>query len=179
MRGFVFTSLKQFVTDGYGADTWTKLLDQAGLAKRSYLAGTTYPDAEAVKLVTTASAMTGLPAADLLRAFGKALAPGLFKMYGPFIKPQWGALDLIAEVETHVHKAVRLGDKEATPPQLKAVRTGPRQVIVEYGSARKLCALAEGIVQGVAAHYREPLAIDHTTCMLRGDAHCTLVVNAL
>jgi predicted hydrocarbon binding protein len=48
-------------------------------------------------------------------------------------------------------------------------------VIITYASPRRLCALAKGIMAGVARHYKENLTIAETTCMHAGAAACTLV----
>jgi hypothetical protein len=137
----------------------------------------TYPDSDVIALVGAASAHTGLAPDDLLRQFGEFLVPGLLQTYRAFVKPTWRTLDLIADVETHIHKAVRLREPDATPPPLRATRTSPTQVVVRYDSQRRLCALAEGIVAGVAAHYGERVDVHQTSCMGRGDASCTLVVD--
>jgi predicted hydrocarbon binding protein len=45
-----------------------------------------------------------------------------------------------------------------------------------YVSHRKLCAFAEGLIEGAAEHYNEPVSIAQPTCMLRGDPACALVL---
>lgn len=110
MRGLIFTSLKEFVIDGYGEPAWSQLPANAGLTGRTYLATDAYPDEEVTALVTAASALTNLPADILLRDFGQALVPGLVKTYRAFIKPQWRSLDLIAAAEACMHR----GDAECT-----------------------------------------------------------------
>ena len=52
-------------------------------------------------------------------------------------------------------------------------------MVVVYSSGRKLCALAVGIVQGLSAHYGEPIAIDHEICQHRGAPSCHIGVRVL
>lgn len=177
MRGLVLTSLQQFVTSNLGEAAWLELLERAGLSDRTYLISGSYPDSDVVAIVSAASAKAGIPAVDLVRSFGEFIVPGLLRTYRAFVKPAWRTLDLIAEVEVQVHKAVRLRDPDAAPPRLRAIRTGPTQVVVHYDSPRRLCALAEGIAAGVAKHYGERIKISQSTCMHRGDPECTLVVD--
>ena len=177
MRGLVLTSLQQFVTRDLGEAAWPELLERAGLSDRAYRISGTYPDSDVVAIVSAAAARAKIPAFDLVRSFGEFIVPGLLRTYRPFVKPGWRTLDLIAEVEVQVHKAVRLRDPDAAPPRLRAIRTGPTQVVVHYDSPLRLCALAEGIAAGVAKHYRERIGISQRTCMLRGDPDCTLVVD--
>jgi len=50
--------------------------------------------------------------------------------------------------------------------------------VVTYTSERKMCKVAEGIAKGLARHFGESIAIDQTTCMLRGD-ECSIRVRRL
>src|SRR5207248_10743550 len=127
----------------HGAETWTALLGQTGLAQRSYLATQQYPDEEALKLVETAARMTGAPAATILKSFGEFLVPDLLRVYKAFVKPDWKALDLLEHIEYSMHKAVRLQNPGAAPPKLVCQRVGPDEVVITYTSPRKLCALGE------------------------------------
>ena len=43
-----------------------------------------------------------------------------------------------------------------------------------YRSQRKLCALAEGLIEGAAEQFGETVTIRHPQCMHRGDEHCRL-----
>jgi predicted hydrocarbon binding protein len=52
-------------------------------------------------------------------------------------------------------------------------------VLITYDSPRKLCAVARGIVRGVASHFGERIAIEGRRCMHRGDPHCLIAVRAL
>ena len=46
---------------------------------------------------------------------------------------------------------------------------------MHYESARRLCSMAEGMIEGAAAHFGETVALEHTECMLRGGARCTFI----
>lgn len=52
-------------------------------------------------------------------------------------------------------------------------------LVMEYRSARRLCAFAEGLLHGAADHYGERLAIERPQCVKRGDDRCVLAVTAL
>ena len=41
-----------------------------------------------------------------------------------------------------------------------------------YQSARRLCALAHGFIEGAAAHFGETLVFEHLKCMHNGDPKC-------
>jgi predicted hydrocarbon binding protein len=116
-----------------------------------------------------------MPAPQLLERFGEFIVPDLVKVFGPFIKREWAALDLLENTESVIHRAVRLQDAKASPPQLHITRASPSQVTIEYSSPRRLCAVAKGIMRGIATHYAEPITIHETSCMHSGDRVCRLV----
>ena len=135
-----------------------------------------YPDEEIGRLVASASQVLGADPTVILESFGKAIVPGLVSIYGMSLKPQWKTLDVLENVETTIHTAVRRRDPGATPAALESHRHGPHEVEIVYRSPRMLCALAKGIVFGVAEHFKERVSLTETTCMLRGGKCCRLVV---
>lgn len=175
MHGIIFAELKKFSDTALGPGAWPTIAADARLPHASYLATETYPDEQLTALVGAAVRFSGMPAAQLLERFGEFVVPDLVKVFGAFIKREWTALDLLENTESVIHRAVRLQDAKASPPQLRIARVSPMQVTIEYASPRRLCAVAKGIMRGIATHYAEPLAIQETSCMLAGDRVCRLV----
>jgi heme-NO-binding protein len=176
MHGFIFTELREYVIARLGADAWPSLLDRAGLGVKTYLNYQEYPDEEAVKLVMTACDVTGLPAPAILEDFGAFLAPHLFKIYRPLIDPAWRTLEFIENTEATIHNVVRSRNAKARPPTLRCRRVAAQTVMITYGSPRKLCAVARGIVRGVAEHYGEKVEISEKDCMHTGQPSCQILV---
>jgi predicted hydrocarbon binding protein len=52
--------------------------------------------------------------------------------------------------------------------------SSPTVLGMGYYSKRRLCALAEGLIEGAARHFGETVAIAHPQCMHRGDPQCRL-----
>lgn len=177
MHGFVLTEIQRFVEAQFDRKTWYALLERAGFADRDYVNFLEYPDEEAVRLVATASEMTGKPPEEILEAFGFFLGGDLLRIYKPIIDPAWGTIDFLANVEQTIHHVVRDRNRQARPPALACSRLGPTEVRIIYGSPRKLCALARGIVRGVASHYGEAIDLVEESCMHRGDTACRLRVS--
>jgi predicted hydrocarbon binding protein len=176
MHGLIFLELKKYVETKLGTDAWRSLLKEAGLGAKFFLPSETYPDDEAVALVTTASKITGQPAGAILEDFGEFIVPDLIDAYRPFIKKQWKTLDMIEHTEANIHRAVRLRNPGAAPPELKVRRASPTEVVITYSSLRKMCSLAKGIARGVAKHYGERITIDEPACMHRGAPSCQISV---
>lgn len=176
MHGMIFAELKKYVDTRLGHKAWENLLAEAGMGGRIFLAVATYADAEALTIVTTASRLTKKEPAVILEDFGEFITPDLMKMYGALARPEWKTLEFLENIEGTIHRVVRIRNKGATPPQIRCARTAPMEVTISYGSARKLCALAKGLVYGVARHFGEDIKIAEPRCMLRGAPSCTLVV---
>ena len=176
MHGFIFTELRDYVIARLGADAWPSLLERANVGPKTYLNYREYPDEEVVGLVVTASEVTGLPAGTILEDFGAFLAPHLFKIYRPLIDPTWRTLEFIENTEATIHNVVRSRNTGARPPALRCRREGPQMVVVTYGSPRKLCAVARGIIRGLAEHFGEKVEIVERDCMLAGQPTCQIQV---
>lgn len=160
MHGLIFVELKKFVGFSHGAEAWRESLDKTGDAHRIYLPSRSYPDDELIGLLGAASALTGNTRDALLEAFGEFIVPDLVQVYRAHINRTWKTLELVENTEATMHRVVRRVNRGATPPELKVERTGSNEVVVVYASARKLCALAKGILRGIGKHYDERVAIE-------------------
>jgi hypothetical protein len=172
MHGIIFAEFEKFVTQAQGAEQWQRVLAHADMTARVFMAVGTYPDADLMKLVQGASVVTQLPRGQLLEGFGEFITPTLFSMYRTVIARDWRTLDLVANTERVIHTVVR--SRGGTPPVLSVHRPDATHLVVSYGSQRKLCALARGIIRGIAKHYRETVSITETACMLAGAKTCQL-----
>ncbi|MEX2584643.1 MAG: heme NO-binding domain-containing protein [Gemmatimonadota bacterium] len=179
MHGVIFSELRKYVDTRLGSDAWNQLLTQAQLGNRMYLPIQEYPDGDMVALVGAASEVTGLPKEAILEDFGEFIAPSLLGLYRTLVKPEWKTLDLLENTEQTIHSVVRARNPGAKPAQLQAVRTGPDVVDLTYNSERQLCAVAKGILKGIAAHYDEELAITEKECMHDGADACRMEVRVV
>lgn len=176
MNGTVFIGIQRFVRSRVGDDGWRDVVRTAGVPPRLYVPVAEYPDQEAVALLSAMSAKSGQPIQAGLEALGAFMAPDLITMVKFLIASDWKTIDLIANTEGTIHEALRGAGTHTAPPVLRTSRSGPKEAVVVYTSPRKMCALAKGIIMGVAAYYGERVMISEPTCMLKGDAECTLVV---
>jgi hypothetical protein len=176
MHGIIFAELQKYVTARLGAGAWDELLKQAGLGGTLFLPVQEYPDGHALALVATACRITGKEPGAILEDFGEFIVPDLVKTYGSLIKPEWKTLDLIENTEDTIHRVVRARNPGARPPSLKVERPRPNEVIITYSSARRMCALAKGIVKGIAKAYKERVTMLEPSCMLLGAPACRITV---
>ena len=181
MHGLIANQLRSYAVTQYGRDAWTNAIRSSGavLPESPPPLDVTVPDEDVVAVMVALAAAADVSMPVLLEDFGAFLAPGLLRIYEPLVKPHWRALDVIEHVEEEIHTAVRLRDRDADPPYLAARRRTSTSVEVVYTSPRHLCAIAEGIVRGLAEHFNERVTVSQPECMLRGDGRCLLAIELL
>jgi predicted hydrocarbon binding protein len=176
MHGIIHAELQRFVQQNHGHEVWHQLLERAGLQAEVYTPLQAYPDSHIMGLVKEAVALTGTPATDLLEGFGEFLVPTLLSVYGKLLEREWRTLDVLEHTEETIHTVVRVRQPGALPPKLKVRRSSNREVLVTYNSERRLCAVARGIIRGVAKEFRERVDIADIRCMNSGDPACLISV---
>jgi hypothetical protein len=159
LHGIIHVELKKYVEARHGAEAWKTCLETAGLGQKMFLPINTYPDADAVAIVTAASKLTNTPTESLLEDFGEFIAPDLLSMYQSLVEPHWKTIELLLNTEDVIHRVVRLNNPGAQPPQLRFQQLGPNELKFYYNSPRRMAAVAKGIIKGVANHYRQTVLI--------------------
>jgi hypothetical protein len=177
MHGAIYTCLREFAESRTGLGGWQPLLESLDLGYRCYLASGTYPDSEAVRILAALSSSSQEPLQLTIAAFGEHMVPSLLKLYGALVRPEWRTLDLLEHTEGMIHRIIRTKNTHARPPDIAATRESPHDITLLYTSSRQLCALARGIILGVAKHYQEHIIVVEPSCMLRGDRVCKFVVH--
>ncbi|ASP39274.1 heme NO-binding protein [Bacterioplanes sanyensis] len=175
MKGVVFDLLRQMAEESVGVLGWQQVLDRAG-SDGLYVATGTYPDDELVALVVAVSEHTGLSVDELLYRFGQFMVPAFESSYPVFFHGFDHLLDFLETVEATVHKEVRKLYSDAALPTFEVTRSAANELTMLYRSPRKLCRLAEGLIDGSATRFSTPYRLSHDRCLHRGDDHCELIV---
>jgi hypothetical protein len=171
MKGVVFNLLESVVTAKYGADTWDSLLDAAN-ASGVYTSLGNYDDAEMEALAAAAAQALGLQRADVLRWFGRSAIPVLAELYPDFFTPHSSARPFVSGVNDIIHAEVRKLYAGAACPHFGIHEASDGAITMRYRSTRKMCALAQGFIEGAADWYCETVEVEHTSCVEQGDPHC-------
>lgn len=176
MHGIVMAELQSFVVARAGAVAWERITYGAGLSDRLYFPLGSYPDDEALTLVAASCRHLHLDTEAFLRAFGRHLVPPLLSTYGHSLRSDWKSLEVLEHSEQTIHARVRHTTPSAQPPMLVTTRTTADEVVIQYRSARRLCYMALGVVDGLGEAYGETLDVSQRRCMLNGDPECEIVV---
>lgn len=175
MKGVVFNLLEEAVSSEFGAKTWDDLLDAAGL-DGAYTSLGSYPDEEVFKLVTAASNALNLSPSDILRWFGQRAMPMLANRYPVFFKGHDTTRSFLLTLNKIIHPEVKKLYPGAAPPVFDFDTSNADSLRIGYRSERKLCALAEGFMQGAADHYSERMQLEQPECMHHGAAKCVFLL---
>ncbi|UTW47185.1 heme NO-binding domain-containing protein [Bacterioplanoides sp. SCSIO 12839] len=185
MKGIVFDMLRDMVEEQYGLEGWQAVIDQAG-SDGLYISTDSYPDAELLGLVAAASDITAIEASDLVFAFGQFMVGEFYKRFPRYFDDCDGLIDFLLSVDRVIHVEVRklfpdagvpeFRYSQSTPEQKSPDQQSPDQLTMIYQSQRKLCRLAEGLIDGSAKHFDQSYSLKHPVCMHRGDSACHLII---
>ena len=175
MKGIIFNLLEEVVTTEFGEATWDQLLDNAGL-DGAYTSLGSYDDAEVVALVDVAAATLKIAPHEVLRWFGLRAMPLLATRYPGFFGTHASARSFLLTLNNIIHPEVRKLYPGATPPVFDFDNAPDGALVIGYNSSRRLCALAEGFMQGAAEFYQERADIQQSQCMHDGAAKCVFKV---
>lgn len=176
MKGIVFTLLEQTVSEEHGAKVWDSLLEAAGLDGAFTSVGS-YPDEDLMKLVAAASSALGVDEDDVLLWFGRKALPLLAERYPEVFEGQTSTHSFILTLNEVIHPAVRKLFPGAYAPEFEFNTSKQGVVSLAYASKRKLCAFAEGLINGASEHFGDNVRVVHESCMKRGDEKCVLAVS--
>jgi hypothetical protein len=175
LKGIVFNLLEEIVAAQYGEDTWDDLLDDAGL-DGSYTSLGNYADEDLMQLVAAASVRLELPADDFVRWFGRSATPIFKQRYPDLFAPYNSTLPFVLTLNEIIHPEVRKLYPGADVPVFD-FDTSSEVLVMGYSSSRKLCAFAEGLLQGAGDVFGEQVTISQPACMNRGDEQCRLEIS--
>jgi hypothetical protein len=159
MHGIIHLLLKKFLDSLADAETVKAIYQESGQYGKFFDATKNHPDEALLAILTIACQRLKIDPDTALEEFGKFITPNLLNTYRSYIKPEWKCLDLLENIETTIHRTVRMVNPDATPPSLVVTRITPTEIRIEYTSQRKMISLGIGIVKKLADHYKENLSI--------------------
>lgn len=171
MKGIVFNLLEEVVRREHGENAWDDLLDAAGVAG-AYTSLGNYDDADLARLVSAAARSLNLSEYDVVRWFGREALPLLARKYPGLFEQHTSTRSFLLALNDIIHPEVRKLYPGADVPEFEYDTSSPDLLVMTYRSRRRLCAFAEGLVDGAAAYFRESVTFEQPRCMLRGDEAC-------
>ena len=174
MKGVLFNVIEEVVESAMSPDEWDDVIEAAGVSG-AYTSLGNYPDADLDAIVRAVGAAAGLSIDDTLRLAGRlgferlaARAPSQLARCATW-------RDVLTTLDDIIHPEVLKAYPDAELPQFDVVSAGD-DITMRYTSARRMCALADGLIVGCGTWYGSVLTVRHETCVHRGDPTCTLRV---
>ena len=178
MKGVVFNLFEGAVTREHGEDAWDALLDAAHV-DGAYTSLGSYPDAHLMALVHAAAMARGESDQAVIRWIGREAMAPLAVAYPAFFDPHDDVRSFILTLNDIIHPEVRKLYPGADVPTFGFSTDADGSITLRYGSPRRLCSFAEGLIEGAAAHFGQTVAIEQPMCMLRGDELCSIEVRVV
>lgn len=159
MKGMVFTELLEMVENTWSLDMVDAIIARSRVPSGgAYTAVGTYPHQEIVALVAALSQETGMPVADLVRAFGKHLFGRFVVAYPRFFEGMEGSFEFLSGIEDVIHAEVRKLYPDAELPTFE-VEAGHQSLTLTYFSEHPFADLAQGLIEGCVAHFGENVQV--------------------
>jgi len=176
MKGVVFNILDSLIVEKFGDEMMETIYDEVVFTSDAppFIGPETYPDSDLLQIVALLSEKTGIPATDLVFAFGRFMFPVLANEFPVFFEGITSPLEFLETVDGIIHVEVKKLFAQAAPPSIRIDRVDAEHAVVHYRSERKLCRLMEGLLEGVAAHFGTGISYSHRQCMLDGADECIL-----
>jgi len=173
MYGIVNRAIGELIVDRFGTDRWERVKDRAGLTLDFFISNEPYEDAVTYRLVEAAVAETGMPAAELLVAFGEwwVLHTGK-KRYGALMEAGGTNLKSFLINLPQFHNRVMLLYPSLVPPEFQITDIGATDLQVHYFSERQgLLEFVRGLLQGIGKLYDTPVTVQVLQSRDSGASH--------
>jgi hypothetical protein len=171
VKGIVFNLLEECVRRQLGEAAWDALLQESRL-EGAYTSLGNYPDTEVMMLVGAAARVMKLRPEEVVRWFGRSALPLFAQRYPGLFSEHVSTRPFLLTLNSLIHPEVRKLYPGADVPDFEFDTTAPDVLFMDYRSKRRLCAFAEGLIEGSAAFYGEIVTMHQSECMHRGDEKC-------
>lgn len=181
MYGLVNKAIQDLAVQLGGEEAWAKIRTLAAVDVEAFVGMEVYPDDVTRRLVEAASAVFRLPAAEVLRAFGKhwILYTGR-KGYGAVFETMGRTLPEFLLNLDAMHARLSLSMPELRPPSFVCEQGGDDLIRVQYWSEREgLAPMVAGLLEGLGDLFELEVRVTHELCRADGNDHDEFVVRYL
>lgn len=163
MRGIIFTELFNLIDKEFSPEITEQVLDRCDLESGgAYTTVGNYSHTEVLQLVTHLSEISGVPARDLILAFGEFLFGRFAELYPVFFEGITEPLEFLRSVEEKIHVEVLKLYTDSRLPTVKATDVGPGEILIDYISHRPFADVAEGLIRGCLKHFKAEFSLTRT-----------------
>ena len=181
MHGLIFVTWEKFLAERFGSELLHQYRDTIGESTATApLASRVYDDATLLAGVGAACQLTGRPAETLLRDYGRYfMLNGLTSHLCAYLLTQVQSGKELLLTMRQAHQQMRRTPDGLTPPLFgyEDLPGDPNGFVLIYESARQVCPVLWGCIEGAAERYGESVSVVERTCMKKGAAACRFEVH--
>ena len=176
MYGLVNKALQDLVCRRFGEDTWDTIKRNAGVDIDVFVSMEAYPDDATFRLVGAASEVLGLPAEEILKAFGEFWVSYTAKQgYGEILRLAGDTLPAFLQNLDDLHTRVGLMFPRLKPPSFWCTDIREDSLRLHYRpgveSREGLGPFVVGLVHGLALRFKTEIEINQTASRRQGADH--------
>lgn len=158
MYGMVNKAIQDLITTRHGEATWDEIKQRAGVEDEVFISNEGYPDSVTYDLVGAAVAVLGVPADQILRAFGEYWVLETAQVgYGALMKAGGKSLPEFLVNLPNFHTRVAMIYPHLVPPRFECTDLAAQSLHLHYHTHRPgLADFVIGLVQGLGKMFHTP-----------------------
>ena len=181
MYGLVNRAIHDLAVQLGGEDAWADIKTRAGVHVEAFVGMDVYGDDVTYRLVDAASAVLGVPADEVLRAFGRhwILYTGR-RSYGSVYETMGRTLPQFLQNLDAMHARLVLTMPDLRSPSFTCEDEGDGRLRVHYRSDRVgLAPMVVGMLEGLGEYFQLQVGVTHVVDRADGHDHDEFVVTSV
>lgn len=164
MYGLVNKAIHDMVCSQFGEDIWQQIQQKAEIETDAFLSMEGYPDDVTHRLVKAASAVLGLSAAEVMKAFGEFWVKYTAEEgYGELMDMSGDSLPEFLQNLDALHARVGVIFPKLQPPSFDCTENDEASLTLEYHTHRDgLAPMVVGLVKGLGNRFDAEVEVTQT-----------------
>lgn len=173
MKGIIFNIAEDFIIDNYNEDKLDEIMKECSLETSDPFVGPgTYSDKDFIAIVMKSCEKLSMTIEEFFNKFGCYSFAKLAERFPNFVLPYKNPKDFLKTVDGIIHVEVKKLYEGTELPIFQYAEPSDRELIITYYSKKRLYAYMEGLIEGVAQHFKQPIEQHHTIYKKDGIEFC-------
>jgi hypothetical protein len=173
MYGMVNKAIQDLIHSQHGEEVWLRIRGMAGVEEEMFISNEPYPDEITYRLVGAAAEVLAVPAAEVLRTFGRWWILHTAKVgYGHLMKASGRTLPEFLINLPNFHTRIVLIYPHLRPPEFECSDVTATSLRLCYRSHRRgLAPFVTGLLEGLGEMFHTPVTVRHEQSLDSGAPH--------
>lgn len=178
MYGMVNKAVQELIISQHGEEVWQRIRTRAGVEEEMFISNEPYPDEITYRLVGAASEVLSVPAAEILRTFGRWwILHTAMEGYGHLMKAGGRTLPEFLINLPNFHTRIVLMFPHLRPPEFECTDVTADSLRLHYHSHRRgLAPFVTGLLEGLGEMFKTPVTVNHEQGLDAGAPHDVFLV---